>query len=62
MSDVVVYRTNNGYMSVSYMQKDTSILKEAEKLMFELGSENVDGITVHLKSKERFTIKEQEKE
>lgn len=62
MNDVIVYRTNNGYMSISYMKKDTSMLQEAEKLMYELGLENVEGITVHLKSKERFTIKEQERE
>lgn len=62
MSDIIVYRANNGYMNIAYMKKDTSMLKEAERLMYELGSENVDGITVHLKSKERFTIKEQEKE
>lgn len=62
MSDVIVYRTNKGYMNIAYMKKDTSMIKEAEKIMYEIGSENVEGITVHLKSKERFTIKEQEKE
>lgn len=62
MSDVIVYRTNKGYMNIAYMKKDISMIKEAERLINELGSENVDGITVHLKSKERFTIKEQEKE